>query len=192
MSEIVELTAKGGVIMWPLYVTAVVCLFFMIERFQALWKFKSRERAFLQDVQSEGLMAAAKRADDFGPARVIAKGRGVDATLAELVTVLENDIGRFLNGLAAIYKGAPLLGLLGATLGIIKVFRKLSAQGLEQMEYFAGGISEVLVTTATGLLIAIPALFFTFYLNGLLARKISQYETLYLIEIEKTNGGTRR
>lgn len=186
MSAIAELTAKGGLVMWPLYVTAVTCLFMIIERAIALCKFRRREKAFLADVESEGLMVAAGRADDFGPARVIAAGRGVDATLAHLTEVLETDIGRFLHGLASIYKGAPLLGLLGATLGIIRVFRKLSVQGLEQMEYFAGGISEVLVTTATGLLIAIPALFFTFYLNGLLARKISQYETLYLTEIEKS------
>ncbi|MBI4180292.1 MotA/TolQ/ExbB proton channel family protein [bacterium] len=185
MGAIVDLTAKGGFMMGPLYLTAVVCLFFIIERIQALWKFHQREAAFLADVESDGLGAAAARAGDFGPARVIAGGRGVDATLAELTAILERDLGRFLHGLAAIYKGAPLMGLLGATLGIIKVFRKLSVQGLEQMEYFAGGISEVLVTTATGLLIAIPALFFTFYLNGLVARKISQYETLYLTEIER-------
>lgn len=185
MSAIFDLTQKGGFMMWPLYVTAIACLFFIIERCQAIWKFRKREKAFLQDVESEGLRVAANRADDFGPARVIAAGRGVDATLADLTAVLERDLGRFLHGLAAIYKGAPLMGLLGATLGIIRVFQKLSVQGLEQMEYFAGGISEVLVTTATGLLIAIPALFFSFYLNGLLARKISQYETLYLVEIEK-------
>ncbi len=185
MSAIVDLTSKGGYVMVPLYITAMVCLYFIIERSLALWKFRQREQAFLKDVREIGLMAAAARADNFGPAQVIATGRGVDATLAELTMVLEHDLGRFLHGLAAIYKGSPLLGLLGATLGIIKVFRKLSVQGLEQMEYFAGGISEVLVTTATGLLIAIPALFFTFYLNGLLARKISEYETLYLSEIEK-------
>lgn len=186
MSAIADLTAKGGFMMWPLYATAFACLFFIIERIQALWRFRQREKAFLQDVESSGLLVAANRADDFAPARVIASGRGTDATLAEMTAVLEKELGRFLHGLAAIYKGAPLMGLLGATLGIIKVFRKLSVQGLEHMEYFAGGISEVLVTTATGLLIAIPALFFTFYLNGLLAAKISQYETLYLTEIEKS------
>ncbi len=185
MEAIVDLTRKGGFMMGPLYVTAVACLFFMIERVQALWRFSRREKAFLADVQASGLAAAAARADDFGPARAMASGQSVDATLSELIAVLERDLGRFLNALAAIYKGAPLMGLLGATLGIIKVFQKLSAQGLEQMEYFAGGISEVLVTTATGLMIAIPALFFTFYLNGLLARKISQYESLYLSEMAK-------
>lgn len=186
MGAIAELTAKGGIIMLPLYATALGCLFIIIERIQALWRFRKREREFLADVESSGLLVAAGRAEDFGPARVIAAGRGVDSTLAELTEVLEHEIGRFLNALAAIYKGAPLMGLLGATLGIIKVFRQLSVQGLEQMGYFAGGISEVLVTTATGLFIAIPALFCVFYLNGLLARKISQYETLYLTGIESS------
>lgn len=190
MSAIVELMDKGGIVMWPLLGCGLACLFFMIERVQAIWKFSRRERVFLREVEEFGLMSAAARAEDFAPARVIATGRGADATLAELTVVLEHDLGRFMHAMASIYKGAPLIGLLGATVGIIRVFRKLSSQGLEQMEYFAGGISEVLITTATGLLIAIPALFFTFYLNGLLARKISQYETLYLAGIDRSPGAS--
>src|SRR3989338_3582025 len=124
MTAIAELTEKGGFMMWPLYATAIACLFFMFERAQALWKFRKREIAFLQDVDAEGLRVAAGRRDQFGPARVIAAGRGVDATLAQLTEVLERDLGRFLHAFAAINKGTPLMGLLGATLGIIKVFRK--------------------------------------------------------------------
>ncbi len=185
MNAMWELTAKGGFMMWPLYATAIACLFIIAERIQALWRFKRREAEFLYMVPSHGLLEAARQSPSFAPARVIVEGEEVEATLAELAEVLEREIGRFLHALAAIYKGAPLMGLLGATLGIIKVFHKLSQQGLEQMEYFAGGISEVLITTATGLLIAIPALFFAFYLNGLLSRKISQYETLYLKGMKK-------
>jgi len=53
---------------------------------------------------------------------------------------------------------APLLGLLGTVLGMIKVFRVISEQGLGQTQSLSGGISEALITTVVGLSIAIPAL----------------------------------
>jgi biopolymer transport protein ExbB len=53
---------------------------------------------------------------------------------------------------------APLLGLLGTVLGMIKVFTVIETLGVGQAKALSGGISEALVTTATGLLIGIPAL----------------------------------
>ncbi len=53
---------------------------------------------------------------------------------------------------------SPLLGLLGTVTGMIKVFRVISAQGIGGAGALAGGISEALITTATGLAIAIPSL----------------------------------
>lgn len=53
---------------------------------------------------------------------------------------------------------APLLGLLGTVIGMIKVFTVISAQGTGQASLLAGGISEALITTATGLVIGIPIL----------------------------------
>ena len=52
----------------------------------------------------------------------------------------------------------PLLGLLGTVLGMIEVFRVVSSAGIGQAQSLAGGISQAMITTATGLTIAIPAL----------------------------------
>ena len=52
---------------------------------------------------------------------------------------------------------APLLGLLGTVFGMIRVFRLMGEGGIGQAEVLSGGISEALVTTAVGLVVAIPA-----------------------------------
>jgi biopolymer transport protein ExbB len=53
---------------------------------------------------------------------------------------------------------APLMGLLGTVLGMIRVFQVINKQGLGQTQALSGGISEALLTTVVGLAIAIPAL----------------------------------
>lgn len=57
---------------------------------------------------------------------------------------------------------APMLGLLGTVSGMIKAFHTMGSQGMGKPELLAKNIGEALVTTATGLIIAIPAMFFFF------------------------------
>ena len=59
-----------------------------------------------------------------------------------------------------------MVGLLGTVSGMVKAFRNIAAQGLGKPELLANNISEALVTTATGLLIAIPALMAYFYFKN--------------------------
>lgn len=65
---------------------------------------------------------------------------------------------RYLTSLGTIANISPLLGLLGTVSGMIKVFFTINQQGLGQSQAMAGGISEALITTAFGLIVAIPAL----------------------------------
>ena len=58
---------------------------------------------------------------------------------------------------------APMLGLLGTVSGMIKAFHTMGSQGMGKPELLAGNIGEALITTATGLVIAIPAMLFFFY-----------------------------
>lgn len=67
---------------------------------------------------------------------------------------------RYLNTLGTIAAITPLLGLLGTVLGMIKVFTAITTAGVGDPSVLAGGISEALLTTAAGLLVAIPALIF--------------------------------
>ncbi|AKH69710.1 biopolymer transport protein [Spongiibacter sp. IMCC21906] len=65
---------------------------------------------------------------------------------------------RYLNALGTIAAVAPLLGLLGTVLGMIRVFTDIMIQGSGNTAVLAGGISEALITTASGLCVAIPAM----------------------------------
>lgn len=74
-----------------------------------------------------------------------------------------HELERFLNPLGTIAQIAPLLGLLGTVIGMIKVFAEIQFGGIGNTGNLAGGISEALITTATGLTVAIPALIFHRY-----------------------------
>jgi biopolymer transport protein ExbB len=86
---------------------------------------------------------------------------------------LRSALRRYLAVIAVLASIAPLLGLLGTVLGMIATFDVISLFGTGNAKAMAGGISVALVTTQTGLLIAIPGLF----LSGLLNRKASQLQT---------------
>jgi biopolymer transport protein ExbB/biopolymer transport protein TolQ len=64
---------------------------------------------------------------------------------------------RGLAGLATIGSTAPFVGLFGTVVGIINAFKGISAQKATGLSAVAGGIAEALVTTAIGLLVAVPA-----------------------------------
>ena len=58
---------------------------------------------------------------------------------------------------------SPMLGLLGTVSGMIKAFKTMGTSGMGKPELLAANMGEALITTATGLLIAIPAMFYFFY-----------------------------
>jgi biopolymer transport protein ExbB len=85
--------------------------------------------------------------------------------------------------LETIAAAAPLLGLMGTVLGMIKVFNVISQKGIGQASVLSGGISEALITTVTGLAIGIPALVaFNYFTNKAesLVMDIEKYSTLLL------------
>lgn len=65
---------------------------------------------------------------------------------------------------------SPMLGLLGTVSGMIKAFQTMGTQGMGKPELLAANIGEALITTATGLVIAIPAMFFYFYFKKKFAK----------------------
>lgn len=71
-----------------------------------------------------------------------------------------HDLERFLSPLGTVALIAPLLGLLGTVFGMIKVFAAIQLEGNGNTAALAGGISEALLTTAAGLIVAIPAMAF--------------------------------
>jgi len=97
-----------------------------------------------------------------------------------------HELGKYLNTLGTIASVSPYLGLLGSVLGMIKVFSTFSMeQGITNPAHLAGGISEILIATASGLAVAIPSLMFYRYFLGRvdeLAVRMEE-EALRLIEM---------
>ncbi|HSC85051.1 MAG TPA: MotA/TolQ/ExbB proton channel family protein [Pseudomonas sp.] len=75
-----------------------------------------------------------------------------------------HELERYLNALGTIAAMAPLLGLLGTVFGMIEIFSGFMDNGMANAPVLAGGIAKALVTTAAGLIVAIPAVFFHRYL----------------------------
>ena len=82
------------------------------------------------------------------------------------VTMELIDMEKFLPQLDSMVTLCPLIGLLGTTIGMIRSFSIVAAIGMSDPTKLAGGISEALINTATGLAIAIPALFAFNYFTG--------------------------
>lgn len=76
------------------------------------------------------------------------------------------DLKRGLGGLASISSSAPFIGLFGTVVGIINAFQSMAASGQGGLAAVSAGIAEALVTTAFGLLVAIPAVLIYNYLTG--------------------------
>ena len=180
--------------MIPLGILSMVALAIIIER---LWMLRSRN--FLQPaiVQTlSGLLASNKYrgAVDYcrrhpGPFAdlVTALVENRQAPYDELKEILE-DTGRLqlmglqrgLAALATIVAGAPLLGLLGTVIGMIKIFAVVATAGSGITEQLSAGISQALITTATGLVIALPALFIHAYLEAKAVGILSEIEAQIL------------
>jgi biopolymer transport protein ExbB/biopolymer transport protein TolQ len=80
--------------------------------------------------------------------------------------IVHAELKRGLGGLATIGSTAPFVGLFGTVMGILNAFKGISEQKATGLGAVAGGISEALVTTAFGLLVAIPAVMMFNYLTG--------------------------
>ncbi len=87
-----------------------------------------------------------------------------------------HELERFLNTLGTIAGVSPLLGLLGTVGGIIKSFNAITAGGMGDPRLLSGGIAQALVTTAAGLVVAIPSLVAYRYLRGRVERIIIEIE----------------
>lgn len=71
-----------------------------------------------------------------------------------------------INYLSVVGSLSPMVGLLGTVSGMVKAFNVIEAEGAGSAQALAGNISEALITTATGMIIGIPAMFFFFFFKN--------------------------
>lgn len=96
-------------------------------------------------------------------------GEEIDASQRALVraeAIVHAELKRGVSSLATIGSTAPFVGLFGTVVGIINAFKDMAAQKSPGIGAIAGGISEALVTTAIGLLVAVPAVWMFNYFTG--------------------------
>jgi biopolymer transport protein ExbB len=167
-----ELVKSGGWLMLPIILCSIAVVAICIERLLALNPEKIAPRNLLAQVwgwiKNNQLDAQKirqlKASSPLG--RILAAGlsnsnHGRDVmkeSIQEAASHVVHDLERYLNTLGTIAAVAPLLGLLGTVIGMIKVFTAIMLQGTGNAGVLAGGISEALITTAAGLSVAIPAL----------------------------------
>lgn len=103
------------------------------------------------------------------------------------------ELQRFLNALGTIAAITPLLGLLGTVVGMINVFTTITSLGVGNPAELAGGISQALITTASGLSVAIPSLIFYRYFRGKVDELIvvMEQEAIKLVEILHGDRGSQ-
>ncbi|HMH00337.1 MAG TPA: MotA/TolQ/ExbB proton channel family protein [Terriglobales bacterium] len=122
------------------------------------------KKSHLAKVVTAGLMEfrAHQESGEIPGETIEASKRALERTEA----IVHAELKRGLGGLATVGSTAPFVGLFGTVVGILNAFREIANQKQTGLGAVAGGISEALVTTALGLLVAIPAVMMFNYLTG--------------------------
>ncbi len=176
--------------MIPLLFLSIVSLTLVTERFW-FWATVHRPRPLrrlqqTKDALRKGDLDLARKvtASDQSPYGevadlIIAEG-ATDAVAVEAMEILRPKIDRFMVSLSTIITAAPLIGILGTVIGIIRSFRLLGGEdgGLTDPNEVSLGIAEALLTTALGLVVALITLFPYMVFRGQVERAIGRMESL--------------
>lgn len=195
-----ELIRAGGWPMIPLLLMSAVALGIIVERFWSL-----RPTRVLPPGLGEEVRAWVARGKPLEPAHIdsLRSTSPLGALLAAALDVRQRsreevrerveDVGRhlvhrmerFLNTLGTIASAGPLLGLFGTVVGMIEMFLGILDHGIGDASQLAGGIGKALICTATGMVVAIPALAFHRYFRGRIAGYIvdMEHEAMRLMDV---------
>jgi biopolymer transport protein ExbB len=204
-----NLFVAGGVVMWPLLGFSVLAIALIIERITFWVRINRRQRRVIREVLNlyrlENVVSAIdklKQNADLPVARIFLAALELEQpTPEEFRLALESEaqaeiplLKRFNTIFETIISIAPLLGLLGTVLGLITSFASLNISnvGGSRTAGVTGGISEALVSTASGLVVAIFTLLFANTFRGLYVRQMAliqeyggQLELLYRRRYER-------
>jgi len=147
-----EQLRRGGVVMFPIGLVGIVGIVLCV-----VVGLRLRKRRL-----DEGMERLRRRLEMF-------KGAGSAKMHEVLGEAVDEELVRFERGLGAVgvcAAVAPLLGLLGTVVGMIRTFETIAAFGAQDARLLAGGIREALITTEAGLVVAIPLLLLHALLRG--------------------------
>jgi biopolymer transport protein ExbB len=196
-----EIIEAGGWVMLPIIACSVVATAIVLER---SWTLRRRRimpdnlvssiwHLYRSGQLTEPRIQEIRDASPLG--RMLAAGIANRLHSREIMKDSINDTGRqvvaglerYLNTLGTIASVSPFLGLLGTVLGIIDVFGVISGGGVGNAVVLSGGIAKALITTAAGLMVAIPALMFHRFFNSKVNKLAIAMEeqALRLVEVMK-------
>ena len=171
--RLLTLFADGGWMMYPLVLCSLIATGVMIAKAWTLWLAHRGTKTLLEDVEQAAMSGDIDGAIEIarstpGPAsaillaglrrmqnKTVAAGE-IEAAVATTGTIELDFLERGLVILATIANVAPLMGFLGTVAGMILAFGAIEAAGNVEPSLVAGGIKVALLTTAAGLVIAVP------------------------------------
>ncbi|GAA6619344.1 MotA/TolQ/ExbB proton channel family protein [Scytonema sp. NUACC26] len=188
-----NLFAAGGVVMWPLLAFSVLGVALIIERVRFWVKVNTRQNRVVREVLNlyrldnvVGAIDKLRKNADLPMSRIFLTALELEEpTPEEFRLALESEaqaeiplLKRFQNLFDTIISLAPLLGLLGTVLGLIVSFASLNIGdvGGSKTAGVTAGISEALISTASGLVVAIFTLLFANTFRGLYQREIARIQ----------------
>jgi biopolymer transport protein ExbB len=178
--ETVEYLGQGGWVMIPIIIGSIYMWILIVGRFLTFRDLKGRDITIQEAVRivrgddlsgvDNGMRAHLMR--QFVSERSGIPDVDVDV-LRQSVIRVEMGLNTHLSAIAVLASIAPLLGLLGTVLGMIETFDVISVFGTGNAKAMANGVSVALVSTQTGLLVAIPGMF----MSGILNRQSERLKT---------------
>ena len=165
---------SGGVIIWPIILLSIISLAIVLEK---TWNL-ARDIIIPKNLTEHLISLVADNSLTEKKIKKMSKDSVLGSIFAKLINEKNNDksnlrlkaeeVGRFevnrleqyLSLLGTIATVSPILGLLGTVMGMINIFSNLLEANLSSVSPLASGIAEALVTTAAGLVVAIPTLIF--------------------------------
>ena len=182
-----DFLAKGGILVGPILLCSVLALAIFLERVIRFARMRSQGAGLAEKVSRHldaGIETAAREDasnSDSPMGRILSQAMeviGQDRETLETVIAHATEeevrgLSRYLQALATIANIAPLLGLLGTVIGMIKAFMVIQQMGGKvNAAVLAGGIWEAMLTTALGLSVALP----TMVAHSYLVAQVDHYE----------------
>ncbi|OLP17003.1 biopolymer transporter ExbB [Leptolyngbya sp. 'hensonii'] len=190
--SIAQIFVAGGVVMWPLLAFSIVALALIAERCVFWFRVQRRQRRVVREVlalypqDSSAALFQLRKHAGLPIARIFLAALELEqAGQEEFRLALESEaqaelptLRRFNTVFETIVTVAPLLGLLGTVLGLINSFASLRLGDLagSNTANVTAGISEALISTATGLVVAIVTLLFSNLFKGFYLRQKAQIQ----------------
>ncbi|ORU94010.1 MAG: biopolymer transporter ExbB [Cycloclasticus sp. symbiont of Bathymodiolus heckerae] len=197
-----EILISGGWLMIPIVVCSIISLAVIGERFWSLssekiipkellssvWKLHKAGQLDKNKLQTLSLSSPLGRVLAAGIANQSHGREIMKESIEESGRQVVHELEKYLNTLGTIASITPLLGLLGTVIGMIYVFAAITDHGTGDPAVLAEGISQALITTASGLSVAIPSLMFYRYFRGKVDELVIKMEDEALKMVEMMHG----